>query len=202
MKKGGQKRKGGAFEREIAKMLSMWWSNGKQDDIFWLTSGSGARATNRRRTAGLATYGQSGDITATHPSGMVLTDNVHIELKRGYNKDTPYDIVDKPNATAQEYEKWFDQIFEDMSTDGTKWFWLITRRDKRKPIIHIPSGFLHILIPHTGNREFMDSSAISIVDKWEYTDEGSVYILSTQLDSFLNWVDPELLKSVLGCKND
>ncbi len=58
--------KGSNFEREICKLLSLWWTNDKRDDIFWRTSGSGARATTRSKTK-QKTFGQYGDVQATDP---------------------------------------------------------------------------------------------------------------------------------------
>ena len=73
--------KGSAFEREIAKLLSLWWSDCERDDIFWRTQTSGARATSRKRR-GQDTFGQYGDIQACDPVGQPLLDCCIIEIKR------------------------------------------------------------------------------------------------------------------------
>jgi len=49
MKKGGGKNKGSSFERKICKELSLWWSGGKSDSIFYRTGGSGGTGDARRR---------------------------------------------------------------------------------------------------------------------------------------------------------
>ncbi|OQB42010.1 MAG: hypothetical protein BWY04_00496 [candidate division CPR1 bacterium ADurb.Bin160] len=79
------KEKGKSFEREICKKLSLWISNDKRDDIFWLTSGSGSRATTRFKKNKSTAY-QGGDITFTDPVGEPLIKNFHIELKTGYSR--------------------------------------------------------------------------------------------------------------------
>lgn len=77
-------KKGSEFEREISKRLSLWWSDGKRDDIFWRTSGSGARATTRRKKSQKTAY-EYGDITFTDPDGKPFIDYFLVELKRGYS---------------------------------------------------------------------------------------------------------------------
>lgn len=56
--------KGGEYERNISKKLSLWISQEKRDDLFWRTSGSGSRHTIRYKK-NLTTEGQVGDITYT-----------------------------------------------------------------------------------------------------------------------------------------
>lgn len=75
--------KGGEFEREISKFLSLWWTNGDRDDVFWRTSASGARATVRAAVFKQTNY-EYGDITFTDPVGKALLDLMIIEAKRGY----------------------------------------------------------------------------------------------------------------------
>ena len=41
------KRKGSAFERKTCRALSLWYSGGVNANIFWRTSSSGARATQK-----------------------------------------------------------------------------------------------------------------------------------------------------------
>jgi hypothetical protein len=130
--------KGSAFERDICKELSLWWSEGETDDVFWRTSGSGARATSRSRV-GKSTFGQYGDIQATDPDGQPFLNWVTIELKRGYGKWSILDCVDKrEGAAVQEVEKFIEQAETQCREAGTRWPVLIFRRDRRKPIIVLP----------------------------------------------------------------
>jgi hypothetical protein len=130
----GKSGKGSAFERDISKTLSLWWTNGKRDDVFWRTTSSGARATQRKRTKGLATFGQNGDIQAIDPIGQPLIDLISIEIKRGYSRDTLQEILDKRLAKPCIYEEWFKQ-----ASDNQTLFWmLIVKRDMRKPIFFMP----------------------------------------------------------------
>jgi hypothetical protein len=80
MKSGGGKAKGGEFERQICKKLSLWVSNNLRDDLFWRSAMSGGRATVRSKK-GKETASGHGDITAVTPEGNKLTDYFIIECK-------------------------------------------------------------------------------------------------------------------------
>jgi len=130
--------KGSCFEREFCRILSLWWTEDQSSDVFWRTSGSGARAKTRSKK-GLSTFGQYGDVQATDPIGQPLIDNVTIELKRGYSAHTAYNTLDKLSGAAeQEWEKWLGQAKQDSDNAGTPWYWLVTKRDRRQAIIFIP----------------------------------------------------------------
>lgn len=102
--------KGSAFEREICKQLSLWWTaddeNGPRDDIFWRTAGSGARATTRGRR-NIKTAGAAGDLMATDVSGKPFEKYFLCELKCGYSKDIdPLAIVDSAKGTSLLLQWW------------------------------------------------------------------------------------------------
>lgn len=81
------KNKGSKFERKIAQKLSLWWTDNERDDIFYLTSGSGARATQRKKK-GVDTANSSGDIGIIDPIGKPFIDMFLIEVKSGYTLGT------------------------------------------------------------------------------------------------------------------
>ena len=70
------KAKGGAFEREVCKVLSLWVSHGQREDLFWRTAMSGGRATVHGRSVR-----QCGDVCAVAPEGHHFTDRYYIECK-------------------------------------------------------------------------------------------------------------------------
>lgn len=80
MKHGGGKRKGGSYERECAKLLSLWASNHKRQDIFARTSGSGNSATVMRKQ-GIDLNSYSGDICCVDPVGAVFASHFYFECK-------------------------------------------------------------------------------------------------------------------------
>ena len=75
-------KKGARWEREFARMLSVWWTKGLRNDVFWRVGGSGARSTQ------LAKKGQQipvvGDIMAVDEIGFPFASKVVVELKTGY----------------------------------------------------------------------------------------------------------------------
>lgn len=140
--------KGSAFEREICTKLSLWWSDGKDDAIFWRTSGSGARATARKKK-NKKTFGQSSDIQAINPDGQPLIDLFSIELKRGYSSATLMDILDKSEwASEQTFESFIKQAVEGHQNAGSYYWMLITKRNQRRALVTIPhkvlTDFCHI----------------------------------------------------------
>lgn len=78
-RKGRGKAKGGAFEREICKKLSLWITYNKVDDCLWRSSLSGGRATVAHRKG--VVVRQDGDICAVAPEGHAITDLLFVECK-------------------------------------------------------------------------------------------------------------------------
>jgi len=134
------KNKGGAFERQLCKQFSLWWSEGKRDDLFWRTSNSGGRATFAKRK-NRDIKGQYGDMGAIDPLGHDLVSLLTFEFKRGYNKNTIQDLLDKSSPAKQEYEKWIEQAERSYEQAGSYAWFLVVRRDRRKTIGIVPRYF-------------------------------------------------------------
>lgn len=73
--------KGGGFENEVSKELSLWFTEGRRKDIFGRSDGSGSRFT---RTSNNESIAQAGDITFTDEEGIPLIKEWCIECKTGY----------------------------------------------------------------------------------------------------------------------
>jgi len=139
------KGKGSAFEREFCKDLSLWWTFGEREDVFWRSSNSGGRATVRA-SAGKTTVGQHGDVAATDEIGIPLLNLVTIELKRGYSKSTVQDVFDKkPHAAQQQWEKFYEQTVQSSLNAGSYSWLMVHRRDQRDPLVFMPSSFYNLL---------------------------------------------------------
>lgn len=140
MRKGSGMKKGSAFERLMCKYLSEWWSEGKRDDIFYRTSGSGARATQRSKSR-KKTYGQYGDVQAIDPIGEPLTKVCTIEIKRGYSKYTFADLLEKsqnPKVKTCLMQQFVEQA-EKSCEDASTYAWIIiSKRNGRTPIVLMP----------------------------------------------------------------
>jgi len=129
--------KGAQFEREICRMLSLWWTKGQRDDVFWRTSQSGGRATFRMQK-GLRTFGSYGDIAAIDPIGLPLLQEWTIELKRGNSYGSPFEIIDAPDRSAQKpWEKIILQAYHQHRAAGSRGWMLVHRRDRREAMAYL-----------------------------------------------------------------
>jgi len=134
--------KGSAFERWFSEQLSLWWTKGlrlePRTDIFWRTSGSGGRASTRAKKK-QRTSGQYGDVAAIDPIGQPLLSVMTIELKRGYNRKTIADLLDKPaGAAKQEYEEWIEKAEDSHKKAGSIGWAIVAKRDRREAIVLLP----------------------------------------------------------------
>lgn len=130
--------KGASFEREVAKWLSLWWSNGNHDDLVWRTAGSGGRATNRQR-AGKATRNAYGDLAATSAEAQPLFDLITFELKVGYPRVSVCDLVDRPDTHAFDkarWDGWFVQAERSAELAKTPLWAVIHRPTSLAPMIY------------------------------------------------------------------
>lgn len=125
--------KGGAFEREIARQLSLWWSGGAADDWFWRSSQSGGRATSRAKK-GKTTMNACGDLAAQGPEAQKLLDLITFELKRGYPLISVADIWEKQSGGFHDF---LDQSAKAASLAGTRWYAVLHKRNRRDPVLVI-----------------------------------------------------------------
>lgn len=124
--------KGSSFERQVAREISLWWSDGQADDWFWRTAGSGGRATNRAK-AGKSTANSAGDIGAECPEAQKLLNIASLELKRGYQNTDVQELLDHKGKS--QFRDFYKQAAASASLAGTPYWWLIVRRDRRHALI-------------------------------------------------------------------
>lgn len=185
------KNKGNAFERKVCVLLSEWWSDGERDDIFWRTDNSGGRATTRRKTE-KKTFGQSGDVQATDPIGQPLIDLCSIELKTGYNKNTIADLLDKADdAALQQFEKWVIKAVDDCTDNAFSWL-IISRRDRRKPLVFYPAALQPFLYPEDKEELNFPSAFVFAIMNGE---PKLIYVCT--LDAFLETCKPSNVRRAL-----
>lgn len=128
-------RKGSQFERQICKRLSAWWAPGR-DDVFWRSSQSGGRATQRAKS-GKSTFGSYGDIAAVDPIGAPLIKVFTIELKRGKSHGCPTDLIDLPTGLKpQPFEKTLRQVMRSAEQAGSISWLIISQRDRRLCMVY------------------------------------------------------------------
>jgi len=194
-KKRKSPKKGSQFERAICKQLSLWWTNGKRDDVFWRTAGSGARATTRSKR-GRGTKNQYGDIQATDSIGQPLIDLCTIEIKKGYSYHSFFDLIDRlPNETKQPYRQFIQQA-RDQQRDAKTFSWLlITARDRKKPMIAMPVKLKRLLMKVDGEP---DGCCPQMTLRFFLPDEDYVQkIFVTTLEEFTFNVDPKCFKRAM-----
>lgn len=128
--------KGADFERSISKELSLWWS-GDRDDIFWRSSQSGGRATQRFKS-GKTTYGSCGDLTALDPIGGPLLKFATIELKRGMSNGVPWDLFESaPSKAVRPFESALLQSANSAEQAGSLGWMMIARRDRKEAMVYL-----------------------------------------------------------------
>ncbi len=134
---GNGHRKGSNFERLICKKLSLWWTGGERDDVFWRSSQSGGRATQRAKF-GKKTYGSYGDIAAVDPMGEPLLKFFTIELKRGRAHGHPEDLVDcLKSPTVRPFEQAIHQAIQAHKHSGSQAWLLLCQRDRKIPFVYM-----------------------------------------------------------------
>ena len=197
---GGSSSKGSDYERETCKRISLWWTNWTRDDVFWRSSGSGARAKVRGR-AGVGTAGQSGDVAATDPCGVPLIDMFTIELKRGYSEHTIQDIVDKGGvAGEQEFDRFFAQTIESHVQAGSRSWLLITRRDRREALLWCPVPVVRALMAIGAFPAGvpMPNMKVTFKPKLNAT---RISVACMHLEDFLAHVTPEHIKTLANTED-
>jgi hypothetical protein len=127
MKPGGGKQKGGNFEREVCKKLSLWVSEGKSDDLFGRSAMSGGRATVRSKKGKETASGQ-GDITAVVPEGNSLTNKFVIECKNYKSLDFDNYIYGQGSLLGF----WF-KLLKD--SEKVNKFPMLIMKENRKPVL-------------------------------------------------------------------
>jgi len=166
--------KGSQFERDICRRLSLWWTDGDSDSVFWRTSNSGGRATVRSKK-GQKTKNAYGDLCAIDPVGQPFIDTFAVEIKRGYSSHTFADLLDKP--ANKMYERWLKQAERSEQESGATAWLLIVKRDRRDTII-FHDWTLGVAKPH-------DNMVLTM---------GENKIVGCKLEDWLSVVSPKDIK--------
>lgn len=191
--------KGPAYEREFCKQLSLWWSHGKKDDVFWRTPGSGARATVRMKV-GMLTADSYGDVGAVRAMGKPLTKTTLIELKRGYTGKKGsgsqrhisfLTMIDTPKIGKRKKKpvliEWWKKAQKERKKAGRKRVFIVFRRDRKESCLVISRKFFLKLRETNGHMMCPP-----------YYGVGWINFMGTELmvikvEDFFDWCKPELL---------
>lgn len=192
------KGKGSAFERSFCRDLSLWWSGGKYDDLFWRSAGSGAMAKTRAKSK-RRTTGHYGDVTATDAFSEPLLRLIVIELKRGYNHFSFHDMLDKPKgASMQCWEKFYQQVTEDMINAKVPFWVLVTKRDRRDTLIHMPT---RLLVDLSKINNIHLNKLCFIKSRVALQDDRMINVSLLRLDEFFTIFKPRDFRSLLKQKH-
>lgn len=180
--------KGRKFEIWLSGVLSRWWSRGKRDDIFWHTHDSGGRATKRTKL-GLGTSNLYGDICATDTTGYPLLKIFTVEAKKGYNKATVQDLLDRPNhLNPFQYEEWIVKIDREAKEARSRSWLLIHRRDKREALVLVGNGEVaNLLMSNGGTYDSLVVASSVRPGDW---------MLQVTLSDFLRLVSPAQVRKL------
>lgn len=132
--------KGGTFENEVGRDLSLLWSQGKRKNLCRRTESSGGRLTSYRKksTTNSSTF-QGGDLTFSDPDIKPLFEVFSIECKTGYSEKRQtgecvrWDLLDLFDGRKETpvLEAMWTQCVRDAEVTSRR-PWLIFRRNKRK----------------------------------------------------------------------
>lgn len=188
-------KKGSKFERDMCKLLSLWFSHEERDDIFWRTAGSGARATVRMKNKGVMTADSAGDISAIHPSGKALTRMCIFELKRGYsqkNRSAGISLLTIVDKLVKEKDpiliQWFAKLEQELKDHDRKFGFIIFQRDRKNACITFQTDTFNYLKERNVKKYFMPPfGPTARIMLWKMD------IVVMTLESFLEWCEPETI---------
>ncbi len=191
--------KGPDYEREFCKQLSEWWTFGRMDDVFWRTSGSGARATTRLKV-GKKTADSYGDVGALRSIGKPLTKSTFIELKRGYTgkKGTQstkvisfLSMFDTPNVDKFKNPPviigWWRDAQKKRKQVGRKRVFIVFRRDRKQSCIVMSRKFFLKLSEKCGKMMCPPYFGFAWLN-WKGTE-----LMVLKVEDFFKWCDPKVL---------
>lgn len=193
----GRAAKGSDFEREICKRLSMWWTDQKRDDVFWRSSQSGGRATQRRKF-GKDTYGSEGDVAAVDPIGTPLLEFATIELKRGSSIGCAGDLIDVRDSEAiRPFEAAINQAVEAHHAAKSLGWILLCKRDHRKEMVYIQTKIFSMLAKKIAGLTDPPIVQFGIFVNCQGTMCETRYFIAMSLVHFLERVKPADIKKCL-----
>jgi hypothetical protein len=182
--------KGDNFERSVCRALSLWWTEGERDDVFW-------RNRTRITSDSPGALRQLGDLTATHTVGIPFIEVFNVELKTGYSKTKagkkhkviPWDLLDLIDGKG----KIFLDFWEQTQTDAilSKRFpMLIFKRDYHNPVVVMRRTDMFILTGYQGPVPCVNLSVLNAYHK--ELDFGPLDLYP--FDKFFNWLRPGTIK--------
>jgi len=183
--------KGENFERKVCKELSMWWTHNRDDSIFWRTSQSGGRRTQRQKKGNRTPY-SAGDVGLLNPIGAPFLDFFVVELKRGFTKtiDTLSFVDWRFKKNGPILLQWFEKAEKERKEDGRFGVLLIFKRDRHLRCVMINKDLFVKIKKIRGTSPPTPYATITIGN--------SLQCFHIMLySSFFRWMTPETVKEML-----
>jgi len=193
--------KGADNERNFCRYLSLWWTDGKDPDVFWRKR---TRLTSRK---GREVKYQLGDIVAEKSEGDSLIRVFNIELKTGYSKNkkgksfknVPWDLLDlidyqksSSDLSKKQINVFWSQTLRD-SKISERIPLLVFKRDYHQEVVCIRDEDLKDIESLNGQFQKMTLAIIPPVE--------DVLIL-LQMKEFFEWLSPETVRMMYDRKNN
>lgn len=184
--------KGGNYERDLCKRFGLWWTQDltkPRNDIFWRTSQSGGRATQRAKKGAKTAY-QYGDMTFIDPLGKPLVDFFMFEFKKGYNDTNALDIIDSKQKEPLLIKFW-NKAESDRKAAGRPWSILILKRDYMRSAVVIDRVLFAEFENYCGiwKEKFLTMTPDSV-----HMDDTDNTLVIIRLDKFLDWLSPNTIE--------
>lgn len=182
--------KGDSFERETCRAISLWWTDGKRDDVFWRNR---TRVTSKTPNA----ERQLGDLSTVHTIGVPFVEAFNVEFKIGYSKTKggkrhkiiPWDLLDLIDGKGKTFVNFWKQTTEDALVSNRMPL-LIFKRDYHTPVVAMWKNDLSVLIDYMGS-----------LPSWTYLQvclggdfHGSGLVSLYNFDEFFDWLRPDTVK--------
>ncbi|KKM17259.1 hypothetical protein LCGC14_1677600 [marine sediment metagenome] len=199
--------KGESFERDMCRFLSLWWTEGKHDDVFWR---SRVRATRRSPDA----KHQLGDIKSDSPEGEGLMKVFSIELKTGYSvgkkgktvKNVPWDLLDlidhRKGSEALE-KKQIIKFWRQTVTDAEiseRIPLLIFSRDYHQPVVCIHNSLMCKFVDYQGAYDkcslTFDPDYFPEKHLQDRINDKDDWLVFFRAETFFAWLNPETVKMI------
>jgi len=147
---------GNNYERDVAKKLSLWLSEGKNDDVCWRDLGSGNRATLRSKQGKDTT--RHGDFVPTDLNYKFFFDRFCIDSK-SYKEWNPIFINEKNMKSNSILNQWVKVCIESQEKIPMM---ICHIRDRKTPeFVILPQDFLfplNCIIPNRIQYTFSNSN--------------------------------------------
>lgn len=129
-----KKQKGGQFERDLCVLFSKWWTGGEREDVFWRTSGSGNRATSKRRRGASIVRYQYGDMTFIDDIGRPLVDRFNFEFK--FYRHYELLSVFEPTLAQRSWLNFWAECLHEAELTSREPF-MVTKQNRHIPVVWI-----------------------------------------------------------------